>query len=245
VSIFFELHRDIPREGPGLASATRQAINFLPLPAEGLQILDIGCGPGMSALELARWGKGSVTALDKHQTFLDELARRAAAEGLSERIVPLRGDMYALDLPEGQFDLVWSEGAIYIIGFERGLREWRPLLRDGGYLVVSELSWLTSEPHEDAADFWNENYPGIRTVEENLQSVRDAGYEPLETFVLPEAGWWDEYYTPLEARVNMLREKYAEDAEALAVLDGTQQEIDLYRNCSSSYGYVFYLMQNK
>ena len=36
--------------------------------------------------------------------------------------------MDALDFPEHNFDIIWSEGAIYIMGSEAGLRQWKPML---------------------------------------------------------------------------------------------------------------------
>jgi hypothetical protein len=61
--------------------------------------------------------------------------------------------------------------------------------------------------------------------------------------VLPTSSWWDNYYTPQAARIAMLREKYRDDAEAILLLDESQKEIDLYRDYSDWYGYVFYIMQ--
>jgi ubiquinone/menaquinone biosynthesis C-methylase UbiE len=243
LNIFFELHKDIPREGPGSNEATRQAIEKLNLPSQPLQIVDIGCGPGMSALELAKATTGTVLALDAHEPFVEEVKRRAAAAELSDRIEAVRGNMFALELPENHFDVIWSEGAIYIMGFAKGLTAWRPFLKNGGSLVVSELSWLTETPPQEAVDFWQENYPGMQTRAQNLATIQECGYEVLDSFVLPEAGWWDEYYNPLQARIDAMRSQFVDDVEAQAILDNQQQEIDLYRKYSDSYGYVFYLMK--
>ena len=37
-----------------------------------------------------------------------------------------------------ELDLIWSEGAIYNIGFERGMNEWNKYLKKGGFIAVSE-----------------------------------------------------------------------------------------------------------
>ena len=243
MDLFFELHQDIPREGPGEAASTRRAFALLTgLPAEP-RLLDIGCGPGLQTLELARISAASILAIDTHQPFLDALARRASREGLAERITTLKQSMFALDFEPASFDVLWSEGAIYIIGFERGLREWRPLLKTGGYLAVTELSWLIADPPAEAKTFWLENYPRIQTREENLDILQKAGYREVGHFALPESAWWQDYYTPLEKRIAMLAEKYRNNDEALAFLDNSQREIDLYRKYSEWYGYVFYIMQ--
>jgi len=243
MDLFFELHQDISREGPGEAASTRRAFALMTgLPARP-RILDIGCGPGMQTLELARICAGSILAIDTHPPFLEALARRASREGMAERISVLNQSMFSLEFEPGSFDVLWSEGAIYILGFERGLREWRPLLKKGGYLAVTELSWLKADPPAEAKTFWNENYPRIQTREENLALLQKAGYYEAGHFALPESAWWQDYYSPLEKRIGMLTEQYRHNDEALAFLDNSQREIDLYRKYSEWYGYVFYVMQ--
>lgn len=243
MDIFFELHQDLPREGPGDNPSTRKALALLvDLPPRPL-ILDIGCGPGMQTVELARCTNGKIIAIDTHQPFLEKLKQRAQAEGLSDKITTINMSMFALDFEAKSFDAIWSEGAIYIMGFEQGLRACQPLLKPGGYVAVSEICWLRPQPPSEVQTFWAANYPGMRTVEENLEIVRAAGYREVGNFVLPPSAWWEGYYTPQAARIAMLRTKYRDDVEAIQLLDESQLEIDLYRKYSDWYGYVFYIMQ--
>ena len=243
MGIFFELHQDLPREGPGDNPSTRKALALLvDLPPRPL-ILDIGCGPGMQTVELARCTNGKIIAIDTHQPFLEKLKQRAQAEGLSDKITAINMSMLALEFEAKNFDATWSEGAIYIMGFEQGLRACQPLLKPGGYVAVSEICWLRPQPPSEVQTFWAANYPGMRTVEENLEIVRAAGYREVGHFVLPPSAWWEGYYTPQEARIAMLRTKYRDDVEAIQLLDESQLEIDLYRKYSDWYGYVFYIMQ--
>lgn len=242
-TLFWEVHYNLPREGPGNNAATRTAYASLKaLPAEP-RILDVGCGPGMQTLELASCSAGLITAVDTRESFLQELAKRAAQAGMTERIKPVQASMFSLPFAPESFDLIWSEGAIYIMGFERGLREWRPLLASGGYLVASEATWLRFDPPARLAQFWQEAYPLMTTIEENLRTIEAAGYEVIGHQVLPEAGWWDDYYHPLEARIAELRDTYRNQPELLAELDQHQLEIELYRKYAAYYGYVFYLMR--
>jgi SAM-dependent methyltransferase len=240
--IFWQVHRDLPREAPGSDGSTLRALSMLPgLPASA-RILDIGCGPGAQTVALARATHADVTAADTHQPFLDDLARRAAQAGVAELVHPLNASMFDLTFDQ-PFDLLWSEGAIYIIGFERGLREWRKLLNPSGFLVVTEISWLKSNPPEAARKFWGEAYPGMATVDENLAHLSVAGYRSLGHFTLPESDWWDNYYQPMAARIESLRKKYPNNPEAQAILDLEYAEIELYRQYSDWYGYVFYVGQ--
>ena len=243
MDIFFELHQDLPREGPGDNPSTRKALALLvDLPPRPL-ILDIGCGPGMQTVELARCTNGKIIAIDTHQPFLEKLKQRAQAEGLSDKITTINMSMFALDFEAKSFDAIWSEGAIYIMGFEQGLRACQPLLKPGGYGAVSEICWLRPQPPSEVQTFWAANYPGMRTVQENREIVRAAGYHEIGHFVLPTSTWWEGYYTPQEARIAMLWTKYRDDVEAIQLLDESQLEIDLYRKYSDWYGYVFYVMQ--
>jgi SAM-dependent methyltransferase len=239
--VFFAIHRDLPREAPGSDEATLQAFAMLPNLPVGPQILDIGCGPGAQTVALAQVSGGMVTAVDNHQPFLDDLTRRATQAGVAERIRPRNASMFDLDFA-APFDLIWSEGAIYIIGFEQGLRQWRSLLKPGGFVAVTELSWLRPDPPAEAVAFWREGYPGMTTIEENLAHLRAAGYRALGHFVLPESAWWDNYYHPMAARITALREQYQGNAAAQPILDLEYAEIELYRRYSSWYGYVFYVM---
>ena len=244
MEIFFEIHRDLPREAPGSDACTARALSMtLPLPRDP-HILDIGCGPGAQTLVLAKQTGGHVTAIDTHQPFLDDLKRRAERAHLASRIHPQHGDMTALEIGEASFDLIWSEGAIYIMGFREGLQAWRRFLKPGGALAVTEATWLVDDPPDEARRFWQAAYPAMKHVEENIAILQEAGYSHVGHFTLPESAWWDDYYTPVEHRIAALRKQYQDDAEALAILDEEQREIDLYRKFSPSYGYVFYIMVN-
>ncbi|MDR7316508.1 class I SAM-dependent methyltransferase [Brevibacillus nitrificans] len=241
---FFEIHKGLPREGPGNNASTRKAFQLLKgLPSQP-QILDVGCGPGMQTLELASLAGGTITAVDRHEPFLQQLNQKKAELGLTDKIKTVQGDMFALPFAEQSMDLIWSEGAIYIIGFERGLREWRKLLRPNGYMVVSELTWLTEERPERIEAFWMEHYPAIQRAEANQKMVEQAGYRLLHQFPLPEAGWW-EYYKPMQERIHMLREQYAGQIDMQQGLDEAQGEIELYREFGAYYGYTFYILQRR
>ncbi|MEW6497943.1 MAG: class I SAM-dependent methyltransferase [Cyanobacteriota bacterium] len=239
MDIFFELHQGLPREAPGNQESTRRAFSLLTHLPPKPSILDIGCGPGQQSIVLAQLSDGVITAVDTHEPFLEELKRRAIAQGVSEQVRFINASMFSLEFEAHSFDLIWSEGAIYIIGFEQGLKTWKPLLKPGGYLVVSELSWLKLNPPQEVREYWATNYPAMNSIEDNLKLIEAAGYRKISHFILPESAWWDDYYTPLEQRITLLRNQYKDDA----ILQEEEQEIDFYRTYSDWYGYLFYLMQ--
>ena len=151
--------------------------------------------------------------------------------------------MEALDFPDETFDLLWSEGAIYIMGFENGLRQWRPMLKKGGYLAVSEISWLTQSPPDEAHEFWGNECPDMTDIESNLKTIAGCGYAIVDHFVLPEEAWWQGYSNALQQNIMAFRKRYADNRAALEICDATEREMDIYRRYSNAYGYVFYIMK--
>ena len=240
---FFEIYSsELPRQGPGDHESTLRAYKMLSgLPAHP-KILDIGCGTGEQTLDLARVSNGSIIAIDFHQPFLDELERKASRSGLSGFIQTRCLSMDSLDYPPGSFDILWSEGSIYIIGFEKGLRGWMPLLKPGGYLAVSEAAWIKPDPPDEIRNFWETEYPGISTVGEKIAVIDSCGYKLVGHFTLPESAWWD-YYHPIERRCELFHQKYAANPDALKILEMTRREIDMYRKYSAWYSYEFFVMR--
>jgi SAM-dependent methyltransferase len=243
MDVFFEIHKDLPREGPGDKASTLKALGMVQnLPAIPL-ILDMGCGPGLQTLTLAQNSVSKIIALDNHSPFLSQLRISAQTQGLSARIQPLIGSMFNPPFPQQQFDLIWCEGAIYIIGVEEGAKTWQALLKPGGSLAVTEISWIRPDPPAEVLAYWMAEYPGMRSVEQNLQTLQAANYHVSGSFILPSGSWWKDYYTPIETKLPGLRAKYRDDPQALGCIEATQKEIDIYRHYSDWYGYVFYVAQ--
>jgi serine/threonine-protein kinase HipA len=240
---FFKVHRDLPREGPGSDDATREALRRLPPLPSTPRVLDLGCGPGRQTLVLARELKAPIVAVDFHKPFLAQLRKSAEAEGLSDHIITHHGRMEDLDEQSGSVDLIWCEGAIYLLGFGEGLRLFKPWLRKNGLVVASEVSRLVPHLPAEAQSFWDAEYPPLTDIDGNISLAADAGFDVFDHFVLPQKAWWDEYYTPIEARVADLRPEAAEDPVLATVLDQNEREIAICRRYGDAVGLVFYLMR--
>ena len=245
MDIFFEIHNNLPREGPGDMECTRRAFQMIHALPEQPAILDVGCGPGMQTLDLADLTPGTIIAVDTHQPFLDKLHEAVVQRNLTGRITTMNRDMLSLDFAPGSFDLIWTEGSIYIMGFEQALEAWRPMLKNPGYLAASHITWLRPDFPDDLLAFWNEAYPDIQDIETNLDTISRCGYDSIGHFALPESAWWDHYYVPIQQKLPALYDKYRDDADALAVVQMEESEIELYRRYSSYYGYVFYVMRTR
>ncbi|MEV3853634.1 bifunctional class I SAM-dependent methyltransferase/N-acetyltransferase [Streptomyces sp. NPDC050095] len=235
---FFSLHHGLPRQGPGSDATTRRLLSFAgALPARP-RILDLGCGPGRSALLLAAETGGEVTAVDLHEPFLDELRAAARERGLTDRVHAVNADMGELPHQDGSFDLIWAESSAYSIGFDTALARWKRLLAPGGTLVLTECEWTTGSPSPEARAFWEEHYK-LRTTEENLRACTAAGYSVLGVHRQPESDW-DEYYGPLAERAEAADPGRPGMAEALA---GTRAELAMRREHGGEYGYTGYALR--
>ena len=238
--IFFEIHQDNLQEAPGDFDSTRRAFSLLQdLPPEA-HILDVGCGPGRQTFDLCRLTEGSIVAVDLHGPYVEAVKDRSMELGFAHRITAQTGDMANLEFEPHTFDAIWSEGAIYNIGFKAGLELWKPLLKKSGYVAVTELAWLRSDIPGELKAFWEEEYPQIQDIGSNIEDLQAAGYRLVDHFTLPESAWW-EYYRPLKKRFQQLKEKYQNNRTALELLDTETYEIDLYRQYSEYYGYVFFI----
>ncbi len=253
IEFFYEIFdASLPRLGPGNDHSTKQALDMLlstrpklmdePVPVR-LSVLDIGCGNGAQTIQLAKHIDGTILAVDNYQPFLDELQCRAEAENVSDKIQLYPRDMCDLGLAEGSFDLIWSEGALYIMGFREGLAVCYNLLAPGGFMAVSELSWLQPDPPSECHQFFVKEYPVMADIDSNVATIKNCGYDLLGNFTLPESAWKESYYDPLSHRLQSFRKKYSTDPERIEIIDSVQMEIDLYSKYSGYYGYVFFLMQ--
>jgi len=238
---FLQIYGTLPRAGPGSNVLTRRAFEMMPHVPDSPRILDVGCGPGMQTIELLKIGTGTVIALDFLPEMIDRVTARAVSAGLSDRLETVVKDMKEMTFPAASFDVIWSEGAIYNLGFEAGLKKFQELIKPGGYIAVSEAVWLKPNPPAEVVAFWRE-YPEIDTVAAKLEIIKRTGYEVMGHFVLPPTAWTDEYYDPMEGRIAEKAKDWRGIPEAEAVLSEARNEISIFRQYSDYFGYAFFVM---
>ncbi len=241
--LFYEIFSDLPRQGPGSKDSTIKAANLIKQLPNDPEILDVGCGTGTQTIDLFNHIGGKITAVDNHQPFLDMLSEKAENLGLKENIKCLNADMRKPGFIDKQFDLIWAEGSIFIIGFEKGVASFKQYLKPNGYVAITEACWLKPDPPDELKEFWKAEYPAITTIQNNLAIIDSLDYNLVDHFALPHTVWLDDFYNPLEQRLIMLRNKYLENSHAVELIDHIQHEIDIYHKYYKYYGYVFYIIQ--
>lgn len=235
-NIFLDIFNEIPREGPGDNYFTEKAFSYINTPKNPI-ILDIGCGSGSQTIKLYELSNGVIYAVDYYNQYLKKLEKKIN----TNNIIIIQGDMKKLKFKKDFFDLIWSEGAIYIIGLEKGYNKYKEYLKRGGYMVVSHISWLKSNPPQELLEYWENNYPEINYISENIKIIEKQGFKVEKTFIIDEYAWWDNYYNPLLHRIERLKNKYINNEIFENIINEIKLEIDMYKKYSDYYGYVFYI----
>lgn len=236
-----EYFSSIERQGPGSPEVTIKALSFIDHLTPASRIADIGCGSGGQTMVMARHSPGHITGIDLFPAFIELFNSNARKLNLQERVTGRVGSMEKLAFEAEELDLIWSEGAIYNIGFERGLNEWRGFLKPGGFIAVSEASWFTEERPAEIDQFWKNAYPEINTIPVKVAQMQKAGYIPVATFVLPENCWTEHFYEPQIPAQESFLKKHAGNKTAEELVANERHEAELYHKYKEFYGYVFYI----
>ncbi len=240
--LLIDLHKDAIRQGPGSDAETEKIFDLAMIDRTApLKIADIGCGTGASSLLLARLLNAQITAVDFLQEFLEVLEGRAENMGLSEKITTLCSSMDNLPFENEEYDVIWSEGAIYNIGFERGVKDWNCYLKVGGLLVVSEITWITDFRPSELQKYWDDQYPEIDAASSKIGVLEKNGYSPIGYFVLPEYCWLENYYRPMQDRFMDFLNRNGNSEEARTIVEWEEREIELYKKYKTHYSYGVYI----
>jgi SAM-dependent methyltransferase len=240
-NLICEFFSNMERQGPGSPDVTLKALSFIDNLTGKSLIADIGCGTGGQTMVLAQHAPGQITGLDLFPDFISIFNCNAERLGLQNRVKGIVGSMDNLPFQKEELDLIWSEGAIYNIGFERGLNEWKQYLKTGGYIAVTEASWFTEERPVEIHDFWMAHYPQIDTIPNKVAQIQKAGYIPVATFILPETCWIEHFFAPKVVSQEMFLAKYAGNKAAEEFIALQSHEEKLYHKYKEFYGYVFYI----
>jgi len=240
--LLIDLHKHAVRQGPGGEAETKQALELAGLDrSHPLKIADIGCGTGASTILLAKELNAEITAVDFLSEFLDELQSKANDHGVADKITTLNCTMDALPFATDEFDVIWSEGAIYNMGFEAGVSAWNRFLKPGGKLIVSEITWLSATRPHELQSYWEKEYSQIDVASSKIGVLERHGYSPEAYFFLPKHCWLENYYRPIQNRLDKFLERHGQSAQAKAIVEVEKDEIALYKKYSDYYSYGVYV----
>ena len=232
---------ELERQGPGSLEETIRALSFIGNLSKKAKIADLGCGTGTQTMELAQNTEATITALDLYAGSIDKLNITAKKHSLQHRVKGIVGSMDNLPFQNGEFDLIWSEGAIANIGFEKGLKYWKYFLKTDGYVAVTYESWFTEERPAEIEKWWVDAVPEIATIAHNITILQNTGYIPVAAFILPESCWIDNYFIPQKVRQEEFLKKHTGNKTVEDMISFMRREADLYSKYKQYYGYVFYI----
>jgi len=240
-NLICEYFSSVERQGPGSPEVTIKALSFIENLSKASYIADIGCGTGGQTMVMAQHTSGKIRGIDLFPTFINLFNSNADILNFQERVKGIVGSMDNLPFQNEELDLIWSEGAIYNIGFEHGLNKWQKFLKPGGYIAVSEASWFTDERPNEINEFWMDAYPEIDTIPVKVEQMQKAGYIPVATFILPENCWIEHFYAPQVLAQEVFLKKHVGNKVAEDFIANQRHETQLYYKHKEFYGYVFYI----
>ena len=206
-----------------LLKYTRRAFELLPK-HDNPRILDVGCGSGIPAMELAKLSRGHITGIDIDRSSLDKFRKKVKEIGLMKQIEIVEKSMSNLDFPHEHFDIIWAEGSIAAIGFEEGLKQWSRFLKVHGFLVI----------HDDISD-----------ITKKLKLISKSNYRLISRFKISHKEWWIKYYAPLEKLIQEFHNNYLNDYKLIKELNKDQVEIDRLKSNPVLFSSIFYIIKKE
>jgi len=236
----------LDRLGPSSKGDSIKALNSIPVTTG--ELLEIGCGKGVTTIVLAEHTQFSITGLDNDEYNLsclkEHVAQQVPFKPLSSRqssqpqIELICASMTDMPFSDQQFDVIWSEGSAYIMGVKQALESWKRFIKKDGYLVVSDLVWLTDSPDDEVHQFWLDAYPDMATVTNRHKMIKDAGYQVIDSYTLNQQSW-DNYLQPLQQKVSQL----ADHVFVSPALDDLQKELAIHSKYLGQYGYQMFVLK--
>lgn len=242
MEMFFKIYEGLDREGPGSFEMTKRAYDLCTGLPDKPEILELGCGSGGATIPLAQISGGVVTATEVHQPFLDKLNERIREAGLTDRVTARRMDMGDVKAEPESLDLIWCEGAAYILGVDKALQYWKQFLKPGGCLCLTDAVWLTDDIPLEVREYWAKGYPAMRTAKGNIEAGQAAGYSALGNFTI-DTVCWDAFYNDVERRMDEIEPVHGHDPEGRIIIDMARTEIRQYREYPGLYGYEFHVFK--
>lgn len=241
MDLIVEAHIKLERQGPGSTEMTLKALSFIDNLKKIKKTADLGCGTGGQTMALAQKISGEIIGVDMFPEFINVFDKNSKKLGFSDRVTGLVGNIETLPFKNEEFNLLWSEGVIDGIDFEKRMVYWNSFLKHDGYVVFSCPSWITDMHPVDVVKFWMDAGCKLNTVDQNIAILQKTGFRFISSFVLPEYCWTEKYYIPRTKAMEDLRKNYAGNETFEEFDNGNLTEVELYDKYKDHYGYVFYI----
>jgi SAM-dependent methyltransferase len=166
---------------PGGRRSTEELIaraDFQP----GQQVLDVGCGVGTTAIQIARRFGAQVIAVDIAPLMLERSRANIRAAGLQDKVIIEQADILALRFADNSFDRVLAEAVTMFVDRPRAARELVRVCRPGGRVLTTEFLWRKPPTPEARQIFLGEVCPGMNfdTLDDWVQIYRDSGLNDVQ-----------------------------------------------------------------
>lgn len=167
---------------PGGRASTESLLARAGISAES-RVLDVGCGVGTTAIEIARRHEAQVTAVDISPVMLELAEANVRSAHAGDLVSVSRGDILHLDFPDATFDVVIAEAVTMFVDRRQAAGELARVTRPGGRVLATEFFWRRPPTAQAREIFLGQVCPGLEfdTVEDWVDIYQTAGLTGLET----------------------------------------------------------------
>jgi len=166
---------------PGGRRSTEELFNLAQLQA-GQKTLDVGCGVGTTAIQMARRFGVAVTAVDISPLMLERARRNVQRVGLGRDIEVEQGDIVALRFADNTFDRVIAEAVTMFVDRLRAAKELVRVCQPGGMVLATEFFWRQPPTEEAREIFLGQVCPGMQLdkLDGWVRIYEDAGLSDIQ-----------------------------------------------------------------
>ena len=183
---------------------------------EGMKVLDVGCGVGGPAREIAKFTGAHITGFNNNDYQIERATHYAAKEGLSHLLDFHKGDFMQMPFPDNSFDAVYAiEATVHAPTLEGIYSEIFRVLKPGGVFGVYE--WLMTDEYDNNNIEHREIRLGIEQgdgisnmckVQEALDAMKTSGFQMLhheDLAIRPDPMPW---YWPLSGELKYIQSPF-------------------------------------
>jgi SAM-dependent methyltransferase len=200
------------------------------------RVLDLGCGYGDAACNLASEFRSKITACDINVENINYARQAAVERNVSHLITFVNADLLTLDYTETPFELILAEGGILsFISRRRGIELATSWMIPGGWFAFSDLILLTEKIPEEILSIFEHDRFSYETEQSYRNILDDIGLDIHFMSLIPPSGW-DNYYAHMARRLEDSRGFFSDRKIKLAF----HREIDVFYRLEA-YRYIGYL----